>query len=133
MGIVNEYIVDSVAILADLDHFQTEALLYESELIVLAKNEFFTMLDVDCVLLTAFVVVDDVVAVVVEDDTVLKHLGDAGTLVLVGCFQYFDRSFGIGSHATGKEMSAGTETELCGTEWILNRTVRARLGNEATG
>ena len=84
VGIVDEYIVDGVAILADLHHLQAKALLHESELIVLAEDELLTMTDVDGVLLTTLVVVDDVVAVVVEDDAVLQNLCDASALVLIG-------------------------------------------------
>ena len=47
MSIVDEYIVDGVAILADLNDLQAEALLYKSELIVLAEDELLTMAYVD--------------------------------------------------------------------------------------
>ena len=103
--------------------YNNEALLYESELIVLAEDELLAVTDVDSVLLTALVVVDDVVAMVVEDHTILKHLGDAGTLVLIGRLQHLDRSLGIGSYATGEEVSASTKAEFGRTEWILNGSV----------
>ena len=125
VGIVDEYIVDGVAILADLHHLQAKALLHESELIVLAEDELLTMTDVDGILLTTLVVVDDVVAVVVEDDAVLQNLRHRSALVLIGSLQYLDRSLGISCHATGEEVSTGTEAELSRTEGVLDRTVGA--------
>ena len=133
VSIVDEYVVDGVAVLANLYHLQSEALLYETELVVLTEHEFLAVTYVDGVLLTTFVVVNHIVTVVVEDDTVLQHLGDAGTLVLVGSLQHLDSSLGIGSHTTGEEMATGTEAELGRTEGILDRTVRARLRDETTG
>ena len=60
VGIVDEYIVDGVAILADLHHLQAEALLHQSELVVLTEHELLTVAHVDGVLLTTLVVVHDV-------------------------------------------------------------------------
>ena len=50
VGIVNEYVVEGVAVLTDLHHLQAEALLHESELIVLTEDEFLTVTHVDGVL-----------------------------------------------------------------------------------
>ena len=133
VSIVNEYVVDGVAILANLYHLQSEALLYQSELVVLTEHEFLAVTYVDGVLLTALVVVNHIVAVVVENDTVLQYLSNAGTLVLVSSLQYLYGTLGIGSHATGEEVSAGTEAELGRTERILNSAVGARLRDETTG
>ena len=108
-------------------------MLYETELIVLTKDEFLAMLYIDGILLTTLVVVNYIMAVVVEDHTVLQNLSDAGAFVLISSLQYLYTAFGIGSHTTGEEMSAGTEAEFCRTEGILNRAVRARLRNETTG
>ena len=91
------------------------------------------MLDVDGVLLTAFLVIDGLVTAVVEDDAVLQHLRDAGTFMLIGSLQHLDSSCCIGSHAAGEEVSASTEAELSRTEGILYCAVRARLRDEATG
>ena len=123
MSIMNEYIVDGVAILTDLYNLQTEALLYETELIVLTKDEFLAMLYIDGILLTTLVVVNYIMAVVVEDHTVLQNLSDAGAFVLISSLQYLYTAFGIGSHTTGEEMSAGTEAEFCRAERILNGSV----------
>ena len=76
MSVVDEYVVDGVAILTDLYHLQTKALLYESEFIVLAEHQFLAMLYVDGVLLATLIVVNHVVAVVVENDAVLQHLSN---------------------------------------------------------
>ena len=94
VSIVNEYVVDGVAVLADFYHFQAEALLDESELVVLTEDELLAVLDVDGVLLTAFLVIDGLVAAVVEDDAVLQYLRDAGTLMLVSSLQHLDSTLG---------------------------------------
>ena len=91
------------------------------------------MTHIDGVLLAALVVVDDIMAVVVEDDAVLQHLRHTGTLVLVGSLQHLNAALGIGSHATGEEVTAGTKAEFGRTERILHSAVRARLADEATG
>ena len=62
VSIVNQYIVDGVAILADFNDLQTKALLYETELIVLAEHELLAVLYVDGVLLTTFIVVNYIMA-----------------------------------------------------------------------
>ena len=133
VGIMHKHIVDGIAILTDLYHLQAEALLHETELIVLTKHEFLAMLYINGILLTTLVVVYDIVAVVVEDHTVLQDLTDRSTLVLIGSLQNLHRSLGIGSHGTGEEVSTGTEAEFGRTEGILNCTVRTRLRHEATG
>ena len=75
VSVVNKYVVDGIAILANLYDLQAEALLNQSELIVLAEHQLLTMLNVDSVLLTTFIIIYHIVAVIVEDDTVLQHLG----------------------------------------------------------
>ena len=132
VSIVNQYVVDGIAILTNLNNLQSEALLYESELIVLAEYQLLAMLYIDGVLLTALVVVYNIVAVVIEDYTVLQNLSYTCTFVLVSSLQNLNCSLGIGSHATCKEVSACTKAELCRTEWILYSAVRARLRYEAT-
>ena len=133
VSVVYQYIVDGVAILANLNYLQSEALLYQSELVVLAKYQLLTVLYIDGVLLTTLVVVNHIVAMVVEDYAVLQNLCYAGTFVLVSSLQNLNSTLGIGSHATGKEVTAGTEAKLGRTERILYGTVRARLRYEATG
>ena len=125
VSIVNQYIIDGVTILTNLNNLQSEALLYQSELIVLAEYQLLAMLYIDGVLLTALVVINYIMAVVVEYNAVLQNLSYAGTLVLVSCLQNLNGSLCIGSNAAGKEMSACTETELSRTEWILYSAVRA--------
>ena len=125
MGIVDEYVVEGEAVLANLHHLQAEALLHQAKLVVLAEHQFLAVAYIDSVLLAAFVVVDDVVAVVVEDDAVLQHLRDAGPLVLVGSLQHLDRSLGVGGHATGKEVAAGAKAQLSRAERIFDCAVRA--------
>ena len=123
VGIVNEYVVDGVAVLANLDNLQAEALLYETELVVLTKDELLAVLDIDSILLTALLIIYGLVAAIVEDDAVLQYLGYAGTLVLVGSLQYLNSSLCISSYTTCKEVSTGTEAEFGRAEGILNGSV----------
>ena len=76
VGVMHQHVVQRVAILAYLHHLQAKALLHQSELIVLAKHQLLAVAHIDGILLAALVVVDHVVAVVVEDDAVLQHLSD---------------------------------------------------------
>ena len=125
VSIVNEYVVEGIAVLTDFYDLQAEALLNESEFVVLTEDEFLTVLYVDGILLTAFLVIDGLMAAVIEDDAVLQYLRDAGTLMLVGSLQHFDSTLGIGCHTAGKEVAAGTKAELGRTERILNSAVGA--------
>ena len=71
VSIVHEDVVDGVAVLANLDNLQAEALLYETELIVLTEDELLAVLHVDGVLLTALLIIYGLVTAIVEDDAVL--------------------------------------------------------------
>ena len=128
VSIVNEHVVECVSVFADLNDLQAESLLYQSELVVLAKDEFLAMTHVDGILLAAFLVVDGIVAAIVEDDAVLQNLADGSALVLIGGLQNVHCSGSIGGNGTGKEVSAGTKAQLSGAEGILNGSVGARLG-----
>ena len=132
VSIVNQYVVDGIAILTNLNNLQSEALLYESELIVLAEYQLLAVLYVDGVLLTTLVVIYNIVAVVVEDNTVLQNLSYTCTFVLVSSLQNLYCTLGIGSHAACEEVSACTKAELSWAEWILYSAVRARLRNKST-
>ena len=76
VGIMYKNIIKGIAVLADFDDFQAKALLYESELIILTKDELLTMTDVDGVLLTTLVVIDGLMTTIVKDDAVLQYLSD---------------------------------------------------------
>ncbi len=132
VGIVDENVVEGVAVLANLHDLQAEALLHEAELVVLAEDELLAVADIDGILLAAFLVIDAVVGAVVEDDAVLQDLADAGSLVVVGGLQHLDGTGGIGGHSAGEEMAAGAEAELSGAEGIFDGAIGAGLGYEAT-
>ena len=123
MGVVYQDVVQRIAVLANLHDLQAEALLNQSVLVVLTEHEFLTVAHVDGILLAALIVIDGLMATVVEDDTVLQHLSDRGTLVLIGSLQHLDSTLGIGSHATGEEVTAGTKAQLGRTERILDGAV----------
>ena len=110
MGIMNEDIVQGIAILANLNDLQTESLLNKSELIILSKDEFLSMFHIDGVLLASFLVIYTLMSSVIEDNTVLQNLTDGSTLMLVGSLQDLDGSRRISSDGTGEEMSTGTKT-----------------------
>ena len=84
MGIVNEDVVDGDAVLANLHHFQSEALLHESVLVVLAEDERLAMTNVDGVACPSLLFIYGVVGTVVEDYAVLKYLAHGGSVVLMG-------------------------------------------------
>ena len=130
---MHQYVVERIAVLANLHDLQSEALLYESELIVLAEHQFLAVTDVDGVLLAALLIIYGLVGAIIEDDAVLQNLADGSTLVLVGSLQDVNGALGIGGNGAGEEMAAGSEAQLGRTERVLHSTVGARLGNEAAG
>ena len=124
MGIMNQDILLGDAVLTNLHHLQTETFLNETELVVRTEDKGLAMFYVDGVLLTGIGLIDSIVTVVIEDDAVLQNLAYGCSLVVVGSFQNLNRSLSISGHGTGKEMTAGSEAELSGTEGIFHRTVR---------
>ena len=131
MSVVNEHVVEGVSVLTNFDYFESKALLHESELVVLAEDEFFAMAHVDGVLLAPFVVVDRFVGTVVEDDAVLKYFANGGTVVLVGSLKNLNGTLSIGGDGTGEEVSARSEAEFSWAERILNRAIRRRLADKS--
>ena len=125
MSIMNKDIIQRIAILANLNNLQPETLLHQTELIVLAKHQFLAMAHIDGILLPTLLIVNTLMRTVVEDDTILKYLTNSCPLMLIGCLQNLHCTLRISSNSTGKEMSASTETQLCGTERILYRTIGA--------
>ena len=125
VGIMYKDILECNAVFTDLYDLKAESLLHESELIDLAEYQGFTMLDVDGVLGAALLVVYCIVCTVIEDNAVLQDLAYRCTLVVVGCLEDIDCTGSIGGNGAGKEVTACTKTELCGTERILNGAVRA--------
>lgn len=73
-------------------------------------------------LLRRFLVIDAVVASVVENDAILENLADSGTLVTVGSLEDVDGLLRIGGNTAGEELAACAEAELCWAEWVLNTT-----------
>ena len=95
VGIVYQYVVQRVAVFSYLYYLQTEALLYQSELVVLAEHQFFAVANIDSVLLASLLIIYCLMAAVVEDDTVLQNLADSSTLMLIGSLQNLDGSRSI--------------------------------------
>ena len=110
MGIMNEDIIQGIAVLSDLDDFQSETLLDQSELIVLSKDELLSMFHIDGVLLTTFLIINTLMRSVIEDHAVLQDLTDGSTLMLVGSLQNLDSSGRVRGDGTGEEMSTCAKT-----------------------
>ena len=113
------------AVLTYLYNLKAESLLHKAELIVLAEYQGLSVLDVDGVFGAALLVVYCIVCTVIEDDAVLKNLADRCTLVVVCGLEDINGAGSIGGNGAGKEMTACTKAELCGTERILNGAVGA--------
>ena len=133
MGIVYQHVVKRIAVLANLDNLQAKALLNQSELIVLAEDEFLAMTYIDGILLAALLIIYGLVGTVVEDDAVLQNLADSSTLVGIGSLQNLDGSRSIGGYGTGEEMATCAKAQFSRTEGILDSAIGARLADEATG
>ena len=98
MGIVYENVLLCYAVLTNLDHLQAEAFLNKAILVVLAKDKRLTVTHIDGILLTAVLVVNRVVASIVEYDTVLQYLTNRSSLVLVGCLKNLYRLRSVGGN-----------------------------------
>ena len=98
MGIVYENVLLRNAILTNLDHLQAEAFLNKAILVVLAKDKRLTVTHIDGIFLTAVLVVNRVVASIVEYDTVLQYLTNRSSLVLVGCLKNLYRLRSVGGN-----------------------------------
>lgn len=133
MGVVYQYIIESIAVFADFHDLQAETFLHQTKFVVLTEHEFLAVAHINSVLLAAFLGIYRLVAAVVEDNAVLQNLANGSTLVLVSSLQDILSLGSISGNATGKEVTASTETEFSGAEWILYRAIGARLRNEATG
>ena len=98
MGIVYENVLLRNAVLTNLDHLQAEAFLNKTILVVLSKDKRLTVTHIDGILLTAVLVVNRVVASIVEYDTVLQYLTNRSSLVLVGCLKNLYRLRSVGGN-----------------------------------
>lgn len=76
VGVMDEHVVDGVAVLADLYCLEEEAVAHEAHFLVLAEEHLLTVDEVDGALCTVFLVGDEVVDTVVEDDAVLEDFHD---------------------------------------------------------
>ena len=125
VGIVYKDILQGDAVLTNLYDLEAESLLHQSELVVLTEYQRLTVLYVDGVLGAALLIIYCIVCSVIEDDAVLQDLADRCTLVVVSGLEDIDGSGSVGGNGAGKEVTACTKAELCGTERILNGAVGA--------
>ena len=125
VSIVYKDILKGDAVLAYLDNLEAETVLHESELVVLTEYQGLAVLYVDGVLGATLLVIYCIVGSVVEYNAVLQDFADRCTLVVVCGLEDINGAGSIGGNGAGKEVTACTKAELCGTERILNSAVRA--------
>mgnify|MGYP006887250535 CR=1 FL=1 len=129
VSVVHENVFLGDAVLAQLNHLEAEAFLHESVLVVLAEDQRLAVAHVDGVLGASFLLVDRVVAAVVEDYAVLQNLAHRRALVLICSLEDVYGALGVGGNGTCKEVSARSEAQLCRQERVLNGAVRRRLAD----
>ena len=125
VSIMYKDILECDAVLANLYNLKAESLLNQSELIVLTEYQGLSVLNIDGVLGAALLIINCIVCAVVEDYAVLQDLAYRCTLVVVSSLEDIYCAGSIGGNGAGKEMTACTKAEFCGTERILNGAVRA--------
>ena len=76
VGVVDEDVVDGVAVFTDGDGFEQEAVPDETAVVVFAENHLLAVAQVYGLVGAYLTVGDGVVDAVVEDDTVLENLDD---------------------------------------------------------
>lgn len=76
VGVVDEDVVDGVAVFTDSDGFEQEAVLDETAVFVFAEDHLLAVAQVDGLVGAYLTVGDGCVDAVVEDDTVLEYLDD---------------------------------------------------------
>ena len=131
MGVMHQDVVDGVAVFANRNGFQAEAILHKTLLHVLAEEHLLALTQTDD-MVVAFVFVGNVrVDAVVEDDTVLQNLHHRGAFVASGGGHHSLRVGQEDVNAAGKEGAAGAEHELGGDERVFGGAVGRRFGNGA--
>lgn len=76
VGVMDEHVVDGVAVLADFHSFEEETVAHEAHFLILAEEHLLAVDEVDGAFCTVFLVGDEVVDAVVEDDAVLEDFHD---------------------------------------------------------
>ena len=131
LGVVDDEVVLRDAVFADGDAPDVPAVQDETLVTVLAVNHGFAFLEEDAAVLTERGIGDGLVDAVGKDDAVGQHLHHRSALVAGGGNHALDRVGNVGIDGTGKEIAAGTETELSGAEGVLDRSPGRRLGDES--
>lgn len=131
VGVVDEDVIEGIAVLSDGDSLEQEAVADESALEVFAEEHFLAVAQVDGALGTVFLVGDEVVDAVIENDAVLKHFDDRRTVVACGLDHDFTRGLELDVDGAGKEVAACAKDELGRDEGVFGRTVRRRFRDKA--
>ena len=122
--VVYEYVFLGDAVFAQFHNLKAEAFLHQAVFVVLAEEQGLAVAHVDGVLGAAFLLVNGVVAAVVEDYAVLQNLAYRCALVLVGSLQYVDCSFCVSGYGACKEVASCAEAKLGGQERVFHCAVR---------
>lgn len=125
VGVMHEHIVNGVAILADSDGLETEAILHETLGVVLAEEHLLAVAQMDGVVLAELLVGHVGMDTVVEDDAVLHYLHHTGTLVAGRSLKHFEIGVERDIETAGEEVAPRAEAELGGDEGVFGRAVGA--------
>jgi len=131
MAVMDEDIVQGIAVFANLNHLQAEPLLHQSVAVVFAKHQRLAVFHIDRVGFSPGVGSYRLMGSVVEDDTVLQHLYHRGTLMVVCRLEHLDGMGAVGGHAAGKKLTPRAKAQLGRAEGVFHRAVRTRLGDES--
>ena len=125
VGVVNKQIFLGYAILAYLDYLHAKSFLHNTIFIILTKDHWLAVLQVDSVFGAAFFGVDGLMGAIVEDDAVLQYLAYGSTLMLLSRLEYFYCAGGVGSYGACKELAPCAEAEFSGAEGVFHSAIGA--------
>ena len=131
VGVVDEDVVDGIAVLAQGDGLEAEAVLHEAFLHVAAEEHLLALAQADDVVVALILVGEVGVDAVVEDDAVLEYLDHGGSLMLGGGHHDVLGVLEEDVDAACEEGAACAEDELGGDEGVLGGAVGGGLGDGA--
>ncbi len=131
MGVMYQHVVDGVAVLADFDRLEQEAVGHDALLVLLAEEHLLSVAQVDGAVGAELLVGDCRMDAVVVDHAVLENLDHRGAFVagagehdLTGCGQ-------VHVDGAGEEVAPGSEHQFGGDEGVFGGAVGRRLGDES--
>ena len=124
VGVVDEYVVDSIAVFTYGHSFEQEPVLNEAAVVVGAEDHLFAVAEMDCLVGAHRLVSDRVMDAVIEDHAVLQYLHDRCTLVAGSGGENLNRRCELDIDRAREEIAAGTEHEFRRDKRIFGRAVR---------